>query len=403
MRTVTINNKQFELNDQEEKIFDMFQVISSDSLTKDKAEQIIVDKIKANAYDITSDPAYIELKEAFEVQGMALKAIQQRNSEAPKTIAQQYKDAITGRKEAWERFKSGRDSSFAVELKAAGTWLISTNIAGETEYLPMPQFIPGVTPIIANSPDIIPLCNVSTSTSPVIVWVEKKNPDGTVVATDEGGLKPLLDFDYDVNTSTAYKYPGKIKVSTEALEDIPFMANEIDTELRRAVELAADSAVMTYITTKASAYSLTSIATLMPNVADAIRAAVAQVKSLNHMATIAVLNPIDAANMDIQKSDDGSYALPPFTTADGTTVKGVRVVESNQIEAGFVLVGDMSKVRVFIHKPFTVTMGWVDDDFEKNLVTMIGETRLHYYIEDAYTTALVYDSIGDIKTAIELV
>jgi hypothetical protein len=45
-------------------------------------------------------------------------------------------------------------------------------------------------------------------------------------------------------------------------------------------------------------------------------------------------------------------------------------------------------------------MGWTGDDFEKNLVTIIGETRIHFYIEDAYTTALVYDQLADIKTAI---
>lgn len=400
MKTVNINGKSFELNDSEEKIYDMVTVISSDTVSAEQAKALVAEAIKANKFNPDADETIKSLKDALTAQGLELKAIKEPKGETTKSIREQLEEAMSSDK--FKRFKSGEDKTFTLELKSAGTWLISTNVSGTPPVYP-PQYIPGVTPIIANAPDIIPLCNVASTTSPLIVWVEKANPDGTVVITDEGALKPLLDFDFLTKSSAAKKYPGKIKVSLEALEDIPFMESEINTELRRAVDLAADTAVMSYIADEASAYTLTSITTIAPNVSDAIRAAMAQIKSVNHMATVAVLNPIDAANMDLQKTDDGAYQLPPFSTGDGQTIKGIRVVESNQIEVGHLLVGDMTKVRVFVYKPFTVTMGWVDDDFEKNLVTMIGETRIHYYIEDAYTSALVYDEISNIKTAIEAI
>lgn len=400
MKTVTINGKSFELNDAEEKIYDMISIVSKEAMTADQVRQLIIEAIQSIEFpSIDESEGMKELKAAFKAQGMMLKQMQEVGATKAKTVGQQYAEALSTRKDAFERFKKRQDNSFEIELKVAGTILESTNIGAGT-YLPVPQFIPGVTPIIANAADIIPLCNVAGCTSPLLVWVEKKNPDGTCVVTAEGVTKPLLDFDFDPNTSTALKYPGKMKVSTEALEDIPFMESEINTELKRAVDLAADTAVMAYIAGRASAFTLTTVLTTKPNNADAIRAAIAQIKSLNHNATVAVLNPIDAANMDLEKSDEGMYVLPPFTTGDGQTIKGIRVVESNQITQGYVLVGDMSKVRVFVYKPFRISMGWVDGDFEDNLVTIIGETRIHYYIEDAYTTALVYDALSDIKTAI---
>jgi HK97 family phage major capsid protein len=397
-----------ELTDNEKKMMEELVKTVKDTITSHTkgmiTEDVMISKINATLADAkkVSDDQIKELQTSIEVIGLELKAAKESAKAENLSIGEQYKKIIAEKKEAWDRFKSGRDANFEMEFKTAGTWLESTHVVGGNGYLPQPQFLPGITPIVANAPDIIPLCNVASCTSPMLIWVEKKNPDGTVVVTAEGDVKPLLDFDFDPNTSTAKKYPGKIKVSLEAIEDIPFMESEINTELRRAVNLAADTAVMAYIAANASAYSLATVLTTTPNNVDTIRAAIAQIKSVNHNATVCVMNPIDAANMDLEKATTGEYVLPPFTTPDGQTIKGVKVVESNQIGVGYVLVGDMSKVRVFIYKPFTISMGWVSDDFERNLVTIIGETRIHFYIEDAYTTALVYDALSDIKTAILL-
>jgi hypothetical protein len=46
-------------------------------------------------------------------------------------------------------------------------------------------------------------------------------------------------------------------------------------------------------------------------------------------------------------------------------------------------------------------MGWVNDDFQKNLITFIGESRLHSYVPVNELPAFLYDQFSVIKSAIE--
>jgi hypothetical protein len=60
----------------------------------------------------------------------------------------------------------------------------------------------------------------------------------------------------------------------------------------------------------------------------------------------------------------------------------------------------MSRFKVRNYQPFSIAYGWVNDDFEKNLVTVIGERRLHAFVAANDIGAFVYDTFANIKTAI---
>ena len=145
---------------------------------------------------------------------------------------------------------------------------------------------------------------------------------------------------------------------------------------------------------------LTSLKTTSPNNFDAVKAVITQVSSLFYRPNLVLLNPIDFASMELTKDTDGQYVLPPFSTSNGKIVSGVSVAECPAIPEGYVLGGDFKKVKIRNYKPFTVSVGWVNDDFEKNLVTMIGEQRMHLFIAHNDTAGLCYDSLANIKTAI---
>jgi hypothetical protein len=150
----------------------------------------------------------------------------------------------------------------------------------------------------------------------------------------------------------------------------------------------------------AGKYVLTTVQTSTPNDTDAIRAAMAQIASLNFTANYAFVNPIDGANMDLQKGSTGYYVMPPFQSVDGKVISGVRVIESNQIPVGSVLVADMSRFMVRPYKPFAYQYGWVNNDFEIGMVSIIGERRIHAYVAQNHVGAFVYDTFANIKTAI---
>lgn len=249
----------------------------------------------------------------------------------------------------------------------------------------------------------------STSLNPY-VWAYKYNKEGNADFIGEGVLKPIASFEIRTETSTAKKVAERMRVSRELLHDVQGMTSLIENELRYEVEKHANDAVLTGtlsstdpagVTTVASAFTLTGLEVKSPNNYDAIRAAAAQLASLNFTSNIvAFVNPVDAAQMDMDKGTDGHYALPPFYTAGGQQVAGIRIIADNNIAKGNLLIGSMDTYKIQMVEAFRIEWGLDSDDFSKNLMTVIGEMRFHQYFPTNYTGSWIYDSFTDIKTAI---
>ena len=331
--------------------------------------------------------------------------------EKPLSLRAQIEDWQKRNQESLDKIKNGTRVDLPVmHLRAPATMTIGTSLNGSA-YLPNVQVAPGVVDLVRNQPTFWDYLRKGRTNANPYVWVNKVNKEGNAQFIGEGVLKPLASFQLETETSNPKKAAERMKVSTELLNDSEGIETMIRDELRYEVEMAANTAVLTGvasatspagITTLASAYTLTSIQTPNPNNADAIRAAIAQLRSLNFTQNIvAFVNPIDAANMDLSKAvDSGVYMLPPFTTADGRRIAGVPVIEDNNIAVGYLLIGDMSKYRILIHQDFFIAWGWENDDFSKNLVTVIGEIRFHQFMSSNHVGAFIYDTFANIKTAI---
>lgn len=372
-----------------------------------KAElKVIGDKLTALKFDEVKQ-VVVELEAKF-------KALNENGKPGvvDMSVRNQIKSAIEKNKDKWEAFKKGEVKMFDFELdfKAADTMTVATNTSSSA-FVPTPEMVPGLVELARNRPFIEAYANTSGTSSPRIVWAEKTNPQGNAGFIAEGTVKPLIDFDIETNESYAKKVADKIKVSTEMLEDIDFIAAEIENELRYQVDIKVDTELLSGagngtsgattlkgLTQYAGGYVLTTIATPTPNNFDAIRAAIAQIISLNFNPTHVFINPIDGANMDLVKDENGRPLSMEYR-ANGSIYR-LTPIETNQMALGQVLVGDMSKFIVRNYKPFNIQYGWVNDDFEKNLVTIIGERRLHDYVADNNTGAFVYDDFATIKAAI---
>lgn len=331
-----------------------------------------------------------------------------KKSELRKSISEQLKAYMVDNKDKWESFKNGESKAFSLDLdfKAAAVMLESTNLGGSA-YLPYREIVPGFVDIARNQPFLENYINSAGTSSARIVWVNKVNPEGNAEMTAEGTLKALVDFNLATEESSAKKVTDYIKVSTEMLEDVEFIAAAIENELRYQIDIKVDEQLLSGdgigqnlkgIIEYASAYSLATINTVDANNADAIIAAKTQIETQNFMATHAFVNPIDKANMKLTKTSTGERLVSLNTDED----TGVIVVSSNQVPVGYVLVMDASKYIKRDLKNFTITYGWENDDFTKNLVTIIGERRLHAYASDNNTGAFIYDTFDNIKTALTL-
>lgn len=329
----------------------------------------------------------------------------------PQTIQMQIKSYLDANKDAIEKIKNGEKVALpAMHVKA----VTMTNAASlnSSAYLPNPVAVPGLIDLVRVKPTFWDRLSKGSTRANPLYWVNKTNKLGNAEFIGEGVLKPLASFELETETSVPKKVAERMKASTELLYDVEGMESFIRDELRYEVMIAANTAVLTGVasatspagvTTVASAYNLTTISTPNPNNYDAILAAATQIRSLNFTGVLeAYMNPIDIANMKLTKAvDSGVYMIPPFTTNTGMVINGIEVIEDNNIAVGSLLIGDMTKYRILMHQDFFVAFGWEDDDFSKNLVTVIGEMRFHQYTSSNWTGAWVYDTFANIKAALE--
>ena len=318
-------------------------------------------------------------------------------------------DAFKAAHEQIMKIKEDGGGSMKLDVKAAGTMTITGNYSGGT--VGLSELEAGVTRIVRRKPFLRQLVNSRGTTSKFVVYIEQKNADpGVAGMTAEGALKTQTDFDLVEASCQVKKISAFIKVSKEMVEDLPFMEGEINGELIELVELKLDEQILsgdglgdnlTGIIANAIAFTPgPTFAVLVPeaNQADVLRIAIAQIQNNNFDADYIILNALDAAAMDLIKDSTGNYTYGMTITIDGTTrVKSVPVIVNSGMPQGDYLVGDFSKSNLRIRENVNVQVGYVNDDFTKNLMTILAEMRACHFVKSNHYNAFV---TGDFATDI---
>jgi HK97 family phage major capsid protein len=144
----------------------------------------------------------------------------------------------------------------------------------------------------------------------------------------------------------------------------------------------------------APAFSAGSFANAVPaaNISDLIRIAKAQIQAANFEPTHVVLNPEDVAKIELTKTSTGEYSYPAFWDAN-MRVAGLVVVSSNNITAGTMVVGDFTKFNIKFREDMNMSVGYENDDFTRNMVTILCEARLVAYVKGNDVNAFVQSDI----------
>lgn len=372
--------------------------------TVSKAELIeVLSKVKAletqgeDVSQMKSDMEQVTLR----VLGLETKGETDNVPESLGTLLKEKSEELKAMKE-----KSG--ASVQITLKAAGTMALTTNTTGQ---IPQAEREQGITRVVRRNPFILELVNVGTIMSNVWEWVEQKNPDGGAGMTAEAALKSQADFDLVVASANVKKVTAYIKVTKEMLDDVALMRSEIDQELTELINLKIDEQLLNGtgltvnlvgINTNATAWAAGAFALAIPtpNVFDVLRTAVNQVRVNLFEPTYIVMHPTDVTKMDLAKGSDGHYVLPPFASNDGTQVSGIRVVANTGVAIDNFLVGDFSKSGVRFKEGLTINVGYENDDFTKNLVTILAEARLVQRVKSNHYAAFVKGVISTSITAL---
>lgn len=246
-----------------------------------------------------------------------------------------------------------------------------------------------------------------------LAYVEAEPKDGDFAVVAEGGEKPQLDITWATRWAQPIKFAGWMKVTEEVIEDIPQLRDLIVNYLRGKHDLKKEEEVFDAIDNIATAYITggdLAGSTIMPNIQDVVLAMQTQVlMSPNYtdepdfIANTVLINPIDfVKEFGMAKDDNGR----PLYTISGVgtqvyNINGITYVITRRVAVGDLIVMDGSKVNVTTYSAYRTEIGWVNDDFIKNLFVILGESRGHIFIRKHDERAFVKASIADVKADLE--
>lgn len=218
--------------------------------------------------------------------------------------------------------------------------------------------------------------------------------------------KPQSELTFDMETLPTRVIAHFIKASKQALSDNTFLQGLIDNRLRRGLDAKIEQQLLLGdgltqnlrgLLPNATAFSKTQLSTVTtPNRLDVIRLAMLQTVLSGYASNGIVLNPLDAFTIGLTKDDVGGYLISnPLATTGNMTLWGLPVIESTSMTADNFLVGDFKQAELYNRWDTAVEAGYENDDFTKNMVTLLCESRLALGIVDKlalvkgnFTTAL---------------
>ena len=350
-----------------------------------------------------------ELNKQLATQGLAIKRISEVNSgDVSITNATGLSKSLTDVEEKLTSMKENRSGS--VQIKVAADMTIIGNVSGGN--VPVEQRLPGLNRIQRVKTRIRNFVNAGIATSNVISWVEYQNPDGTPAGTVEGTLKNQIDFDLVVVSENVKKRTAFIKVSTEMLNDIDFMRSEIENDLFERLDLDVDDQILqgdntgqnlNGILTQATAFAAGVFAGTVDaaNLVDVLTVARNQVITANFMPTVHIVNPTDLTTLRLLKATDEQYVDRLIMVGDEMRLDGIPVVEHNGMPQDEFLTMDGSFDTVYSKGEISIQIGLDNDDFTKNLRTVLAEWRGLNLIKGNDLPAFVTGTISTAAAALE--
>jgi archaellum component FlaC len=253
-------------------------------------------------------------------------------------------------------------------------------------------------------------------------YTEAKPKDGDYEFVLEKGTKPQVDLSWETNYAQPKKIAAWIKLSDESVTDVVGLQSVATDMLFKKHQLKKMRAILFGTGTGAEPKGATvygrvfsagalALGVTNPNFMDVVNAGITDIATTHnfedempYMANIVLVNPNDFyLNLVAAKDNQGLPLYPSASLFNQVNIGGVTIIPEETITAGKIFICDMSKYFVSSYVPYTVKIGWVNDDFIKNQFVILGESRFHAFVKKLDEQAFLYDDIATIKTAITAV
>lgn len=226
------------------------------------------------------------------------------------------------------------------------------------------------------------------TSSSAIEYVQETGFTNNAGMVAEGTLKPESTLKLDLKNAPVRKIAHWFLASAEILADAPGLRSMIDNRLRYGLAFVEDVQLLkgdgtgqnlAGIKPQAADYALPNgITNATPNKIDKLRIAQLQVALALYPADGQVLHPIDWADIEMMKDEQGRYLIGNPQGSLAPTLWGLPVVESMAQTVGEFTVGAFRMAaQIFDREQSDVLVSTEDgDNFRKNMVTILAEERL---------------------------
>lgn len=314
--------------------------------------------------------------------------------------------------DAFKAFREGgfsRGGKASVGLKAdlaemrqkATLTLAITDAAGSVGDGARAMRVPGINPMPQRRMTVRDLLTPGRMDSNALEFVKETGFTNSAAPVAEGAAKPESDIKLDLVTTSAKVIAHWTKASRQSLDDVSQLRSMIDQRLLYGLAYKEETQLLNGdgtgqnlngLVTQATAYS----AAFTPDAdtaIDTLRLAMLQAALAEYPASGHILHPTDWARIELTKDAEGRYIIgnPQGTLAP--TLWGLPVVATQAMTVDKFLTGAFSLgAQVFDRWDARVEVGYNNDDFTKNLVTILAEERLALAVYRP--EAFIYGDLG---------
>lgn len=305
------------------------------------------------------------------------------DDERQKSIGEQFVES--------DGFKSFEATGFAktaqrgdMQIKATLT-SATTAAAGSVGDAVQTTRLPGILELPQRRLTVRDLLSQGRMDGSTLEYVKETGFNNNAAPVAEAAAKPESDLQFDLVTTSAKVIAHWMKASRQILSDVSQLRSTIDQRLLYGLAYAEEQQLLNGsgsgqnlhgIIPQATAYAAP-ITIAGATSIDMMRLAMLQAALAEYPATGHVMNPIDWAFIETLKDSDGRYIIGNPQGSIAPTLWGLPVVTTQAIAVDKFLTGAFKLgAQVFDRWDARVETGYVNDDFTKNLVTILAEERL---------------------------
>lgn len=313
--------------------------------------------------------------------------------ESHKTFGERFVDDERVKSFADDGARNGRvDMRFKAPLSSA-----TTNAAGSVGAAVQTTRLPGILALPQRRMTVRDLLSQGRMDGSTLEYVRETGFNNNAAPVAEGALKPQSDMQLDLVSTSAKVIAHHMKASRQILSDFAQLQSVIDQRLLYGLAFVEESQILNGdgtgqnlngILPQASTYAAP-ITIAGATSIDTLRLAALQAELAEFPSTGYVLHPTDWTGIELLKDADGRYIIGNPQGTVTPTMWGLPVVTTKAMAAGTFLAGAFQLgAQVFDRWDARVEVGYVNDDFTRNMVTILAEERLALavYRPEAFVT-----------------